>query len=56
VESSEVTVTPHEAGGTPQGSLAQVAENFRRLVDARATHQYRRSGTRVSMPGLVYEV
>jgi glyoxylate/hydroxypyruvate reductase len=29
----KVMVTPHEAGGTPQGSLAQVAENYRRLVD-----------------------
>jgi glyoxylate/hydroxypyruvate reductase A len=29
----KVTVTPHEAGGMPQGSLAQVAENYRRLVD-----------------------
>jgi glyoxylate/hydroxypyruvate reductase A len=29
----KVVVTPHEAGGTPQGSLAHVAENYRRLLD-----------------------
>jgi glyoxylate/hydroxypyruvate reductase len=29
----KVTVTLHEAGGTPQGSFTQVAENYRRLVD-----------------------
>ena len=28
VESAEVVVTPHEAGGMPQGSLAHVAENY----------------------------
>jgi glyoxylate/hydroxypyruvate reductase A len=31
----KVVVTPHEAGGTPQGSLAHVAENYRRLLDGR---------------------
>jgi glyoxylate/hydroxypyruvate reductase A len=31
MEPSEVVVTPH-AGGTPQGSLAHIAENYRRLV------------------------
>jgi hypothetical protein len=25
----------HEAGGTPHGSLAHVAENYRRLLDGR---------------------
>jgi glyoxylate/hydroxypyruvate reductase len=30
-----VTITPHEAGGTPQGALAQVAENYSRLVDGK---------------------
>ena len=29
----KVVVTPHESGGTPQGSLAHVAENYRRLLD-----------------------
>jgi glyoxylate/hydroxypyruvate reductase A len=28
-------VTPHEAGGTPHGSLAHVVENYRRLLDGR---------------------
>jgi glyoxylate/hydroxypyruvate reductase len=32
---SKVVVTPHEAGGTPQGSLAHVAENYKRLLDGR---------------------
>jgi glyoxylate/hydroxypyruvate reductase A len=27
-----IVVTPHESGGTPQGSLAHVAENYRRLL------------------------
>jgi glyoxylate/hydroxypyruvate reductase A len=30
-----VIVTPHESGGTPQGSLAHIAENYRRLLDGR---------------------
>ena len=28
----KVVVTPHESGGTPQGSLAHIAENYRRLL------------------------
>ena len=28
-------VTPHESGGTPQGSLAHIAENYKRLLDGR---------------------
>jgi glyoxylate/hydroxypyruvate reductase A len=32
----KVVVTPHEAGGTPQGSLAHVAENYRRLRDGQS--------------------
>jgi glyoxylate/hydroxypyruvate reductase A len=28
----KVIVTPHESGGTPQGSLAHIAENYRRLL------------------------
>jgi glyoxylate/hydroxypyruvate reductase A len=28
----KVMVTPHESGGTPQGSLAHIAENYRRLL------------------------
>jgi glyoxylate/hydroxypyruvate reductase len=28
----KVVITPHEAGGTPQDSLAHVAENYRRLM------------------------
>jgi glyoxylate/hydroxypyruvate reductase A len=31
----KVVVTPHESGGTPQGSLAHIAENYRRLLDGR---------------------
>ena len=31
----KVVVTPHEAGGTPQGSLVHIAENYRRLLDGR---------------------
>jgi glyoxylate/hydroxypyruvate reductase len=30
-----VVVTPHEAGGTPHGSLKHIAENYRRLLDGR---------------------
>ena len=29
----KVTVTPHEAGGTPQVALTQLAENYKRLLD-----------------------
>jgi glyoxylate/hydroxypyruvate reductase A len=32
----KVVVTPHEAGGMPQGSLAHVAENYRRLRDGQS--------------------
>jgi hypothetical protein len=28
-------ITPHEAGGTPHGSLAHIADNYRRLLDGR---------------------
>jgi glyoxylate/hydroxypyruvate reductase A len=28
----KVVVTPHESGGTPQGSLAHIAENYNRLL------------------------
>lgn len=28
----KIVVTPHESGGTPQGSLAHIAENYRRLL------------------------
>jgi len=28
----KVIVTPHESGGTPQGSLGHIAENYRRLL------------------------
>jgi glyoxylate/hydroxypyruvate reductase A len=31
----KVVVTPHESGGTPQGSLAHIAENYRRLQAGR---------------------
>ena len=31
----KVVVTPHVAGGVPQGSLAHIAENYRRLLDGR---------------------
>lgn len=31
----KVVVTPHEAGGTPHGSLEHIAENYRRLLDGR---------------------
>ena len=31
----KVAVTPHESGGTPQGSLAHIAENYKRLLDGR---------------------
>lgn len=31
----KVVVTPHESGGTPQGSLAHIAENYRRLMAGR---------------------
>jgi len=31
----KVLVTPHESGGTPQGSLVHIAENYRRLVAGR---------------------
>jgi len=31
----KVVVTPHESGGTPQGSLAHIAENYRRLLAGR---------------------
>jgi len=31
----KVMVTPHESGGTPQGSLAHIAENYKRLIDGR---------------------
>jgi glyoxylate/hydroxypyruvate reductase A len=31
----KVSVTPHEAGGTPERSLTQVLENYRRLLDGR---------------------
>lgn len=31
----KIVVTPHEAGGTPQGSLAHLAENYKRLLDGR---------------------
>jgi glyoxylate/hydroxypyruvate reductase A len=32
----KVAVTPHAAGGVPQGSLAHIAENYRRLLAGRA--------------------
>jgi glyoxylate/hydroxypyruvate reductase len=32
----KVVVTPHESGGTPQGSLAHIAENYRRLLAGQA--------------------
>ena len=28
-------ITPHEAGGTPHGSLAHIADNYKRLLDGR---------------------
>ena len=28
----KVVITPHESGGTPQGSLAHIAENYRRVL------------------------
>jgi glyoxylate/hydroxypyruvate reductase A len=31
----KVIVTPHESGGTPQGSLAHIAENYKRLLEGR---------------------
>jgi len=31
----KVVVTPHESGGTPQGSLAHIAENYKRLLAGR---------------------
>jgi len=31
----KIVVTPHESGGTPQGSLAHIAENYKRLLDGR---------------------
>jgi glyoxylate/hydroxypyruvate reductase A len=31
----KVVVTPHEAGGTPYGSLTHIAENYRRLLEGR---------------------
>ena len=31
----KVFVTPHESGGTPQGSLAHIAENYKRLLEGR---------------------
>jgi glyoxylate/hydroxypyruvate reductase A len=31
----KVVVTPHESGGMPQGSLAHIAENYRRLMAGR---------------------
>jgi len=31
----KVVVTPHESGGTPQGSLVHIAENYRRLMAGR---------------------
>lgn len=32
----KVVVTPHEAGGTPHGSLEHIAENYSRLLDGRS--------------------